>query len=116
MTSTQTYVPESINLSIKPPKTPESYGYQKVFHNWPEPETEPEGIYLHREIKSPRDENDSIHNLTLNVSHQEVLLLHGPKQRYTHATEQPIPSLKDGREMLVAVEIVGLNPIDWKAP
>ncbi|KAF7867290.1 hypothetical protein EAF04_005373 [Stromatinia cepivora] len=116
MSSTQTYVSQSVNQAIMPPKTPESHGYQKVFHNWLEPETEPEGIYLHRETRSPDQEIDSIHNSNLNVSHQEVLLLHGPKQRYIHATEHPIPSLNDGREMLVAVEIIGLNPIDWKAP
>ncbi|EMR81629.1 hypothetical protein ACHAO1_008033 [Botrytis cinerea] len=117
MTSTQTYAPASVNQAITPPKTPESYGYQKVFHNWPEPESEPEGIYLHHETEVPRQESDSIHDSILNnASHQEVLLLHGAKQRYTHAAEQPIPSLKDDREMLVAVEVIGLNPIDWKAP
>ncbi|KAM0135736.1 hypothetical protein ACHAP3_004831 [Botrytis cinerea] len=117
MTSTQTYAPASVNQAITPPKTPESHGYQKVFHNWPEPESEPEGIYLHHDTEVPRQESDSIHDSILNnASHQEVLLLHGAKQRYTHAAEQPIPSLKDDREMLVAVEVIGLNPIDWKAP
>ncbi|QSZ28695.1 hypothetical protein DSL72_003195 [Monilinia vaccinii-corymbosi] len=117
MTSTQ-YIHQSpsINQAITPPKTPESYGYQKVFHNWPEPETEPEGLYLYSETKKPGQRNDSGHDSHLNVSHQEVLLLHGPKQRYAHTTEQPIPSLEDDREMLVAVEVIGLNPIDWKAP
>ncbi|KAI9650665.1 hypothetical protein NHQ30_000685 [Ciborinia camelliae] len=116
MTSRQIYVSQTVDREITPPKTPESYGYQKVFHNWPEPETEPEGIYLHREKSSLDQINNSIYDSDLNVSHQEALLLHGPKQRYAHATEQPIPSLKDDREMLVAVEVVGLNPIDWKAP
>ena len=50
------------------------------------------------------------------VGVQEVLLLHGPKQRYAHTKKHPIRSLKDDREMLVKVEVVGLNPIDWKAP
>ncbi len=45
-----------------------------------------------------------------------MLLLHGPKQRYTHTKNHPVPSLKNDREMLVEVEVVGLNPIDWKAP
>ncbi|KAG4031467.1 hypothetical protein MFRU_009g02400 [Monilinia fructicola] len=116
MASTDIYQSRSINQAITPPKTPESYGYQKVFHNWPEPETEPEGIYLHSETEGSREKDDSSHDSHLDVSHQEVLLLHAPKQRYAHTTEQPIPSLKDDREMLVAVEVVGLNPIDWKAP
>jgi hypothetical protein len=50
------------------------------------------------------------------VAHQEILWLHAPKQRYAHAKEQPIPTLDHDHEMLVAVEAIGLNPIDWKAP
>lgn len=49
-------------------------------------------------------------------TYQDVLLLHAPKEKYMHTKQQPIPELKDEREMLVAVEVVGLNPIDWKAP
>lgn len=47
---------------------------------------------------------------------QEVLLLHAPKQRYIHTKDYQIPSVKDEREMLVKVQAIGLNPIDWKAP
>lgn len=48
--------------------------------------------------------------------HQEVLLLHAPKQRYIITKDYEIPALKDGKEMLVKVQAIGLNPIDWKAP
>jgi hypothetical protein len=53
---------------------------------------------------------------TFDLTHQEVLLLHAPKQRYQHTERHQIPQPKDKREMLVKVQVVGLNPIDWKAP
>ena len=55
-------------------------------------------------------------DVEFNLTHQEVLFLHAPKQRYEHTKQQPIPDLKTDREMLVEVQVVGLNPIDWKAP
>ena len=63
-------------------------------------------------------EATQIHGLedTFNLTHQEVLLLHAPKQRYQHTERYHIPQPKDEREMLVKVQVVGLNPIDWKAP
>ncbi|KFY53989.1 hypothetical protein V497_08085 [Pseudogymnoascus sp. VKM F-4516 (FW-969)] len=53
---------------------------------------------------------------TFHVTHQDVLLLHGVKQRYTHTSKYEIPHIKDDSEMLVKVTVIGLNPIDWKAP
>ncbi|PGH27889.1 hypothetical protein AJ80_00439 [Polytolypa hystricis UAMH7299] len=50
------------------------------------------------------------------LTHQEVLLLHAPKQRYQHTERHQIPLPKNEREMLVKVQAIGLNPIDWKAP
>lgn len=50
------------------------------------------------------------------VTHQDVLLLHGAKQRYTHTPKYEIPQIKNDSEMLVKVSVIGLNPIDWKAP
>lgn len=52
----------------------------------------------------------------LDREHQEVLLLHGAKQRYTHTIQQAIPKPQNAHEMLVQVQVIGLNPIDWKAP
>lgn len=49
------------------------------------------------------------------VTHQEVLLLHGVKQPYTHTLKYEIPQIKTDTEMLVKVNVIGLNPIDWKA-
>lgn len=115
MSSTHTFE-SHIGQEITPRKTPESYGYRKVSHNWPEPETEPEGIYLHSETKALCQQIVSIRHSHLNARHQEIFLLHGPKQRYAHTAGQPIPPLNDGHEMLVAVDFVGLNQIDWKAP
>ncbi|EPE24241.1 GroES-like protein [Glarea lozoyensis ATCC 20868] len=106
------YISQSL---LTPPKTPPP-DCEIIFHNWPEPETAPEAQsyfeapweYDAKQIL--QDDNGFA------VRHQEVLLLHGVKQRYAHTKEQPIPRLENDSEMLVAVEVVGLNPIDWKAP
>jgi hypothetical protein len=103
----QLYISQSLEL-LTPPKTPPE---DHVIHSWPEPETEREEIDFEIPWNVRPEYADGF-----NVPHQEVLLLHGPKQKYAHTREQPIPSLKNDREMLVEVEVVGLNPIDWKAP
>jgi hypothetical protein len=103
----QLYISQSLEL-LTPPKTPPE---EHFVHSWPEPETEREEI----DYEIPWNVRPE-HADGFNVPHQEVLLLHGPKQKYAHTREQPIPSLKNDREMLVEVEVVGLNPIDWKAP
>jgi hypothetical protein len=47
---------------------------------------------------------------------QERLLLHGIKQRYQLDHTYQIPSATGKDEVLVKVQYLGLNPIDWKAP
>jgi len=49
-------------------------------------------------------------------THQSVLLLLQPRSKYDLTHEYPIPSIEGDRELLVKVQAVGLNPIDWKAP
>jgi len=52
--------------------------------------------------------------LRLSEPQQDLLLLHGPRQKYSLAKAQDIPTLKDDREILVQVLAIGLNPVDWK--
>lgn len=107
------YISQSLEL-LTPPKTPPADSEVKRFHNWPEPETEPEEVHFEipwSNYVESADDADVFH-----VPHQNVLLLHGPKQKYQHTKKQPIPRLENDREMLVEVEVIGLNPIDWKAP
>ncbi|PQE06225.1 oxidoreductase zinc-binding dehydrogenase family protein [Rutstroemia sp. NJR-2017a BBW] len=116
--STRGYISQSIDLSLTPPKTPELKTTKAVFHNWPEPETKPE-VDRGEQGGSHSFGNDGIHGTQeppFALSVQEALLLHGPKQPYTHILNQPIPQPENDREMLVAIEVIGLNPIDWKAP
>ncbi|KAF2398134.1 GroES-like protein [Trichodelitschia bisporula] len=47
---------------------------------------------------------------------QKALLLHAPKSRYVLEDGFAVPKIKDDNELLVRVEYIGLNPIDWKAP
>jgi len=115
----ETYHSQSLGQIYTPPKTPphtSEINLKKIIHPWPEPETEAE------EVSSKRRKVDKFQDAKIaeveefRVSHQEILLLHAPKQKYAHTKDQPIHVLKNDREMLVAVEAVGLNPIDWKAP
>ncbi len=112
------YRSQSIEQSLTPLETPpEGECEDKIVHPWPEPETEPEDKLTAKRRKINNCRNKGIRGKEdFNVPHQEVLLLHAPRQKYAHVKEQPIPSLENDREMLVAVDVVGLNPIDWKAP
>lgn len=47
---------------------------------------------------------------------QTVLILDEAKQPYRISDGHPISKLENVREVLVKTEIIGLNPIDWKAP
>lgn len=47
---------------------------------------------------------------------QTVLLLYQPKTRYALTPKHPVPELRHNDEVLIKIEYVGLNPIDWKAP
>jgi len=52
--------------------------------------------------------------IKLDAPQQDVLLLHGPRQKYSLEKAQQIPELRADREILIQVLAVGLNPIDWK--
>lgn len=47
---------------------------------------------------------------------QHALLLHAVRQSYDLATSHATPGIKLENELLIKVEAIGLNPIDWKAP
>ena len=49
-------------------------------------------------------------------SNQEVLLLRAVKQSYQLVSAYSIPLPVEEGELLVKIEVIGLNPIDWKAP
>ncbi|OAL39493.1 hypothetical protein AYO20_01363 [Fonsecaea nubica] len=70
-----------------------------------------------KEIENPSSKSSSSSSSLPNISTQQrALLLHGPKQPYAEVIDHPIPSLLDSRELLVWNRVIGLNPIDWKAP
>ncbi|TGJ82748.1 hypothetical protein E0Z10_g6011 [Xylaria hypoxylon] len=47
---------------------------------------------------------------------QTVLLLHAPKQSYQVSEDYTTPRIDNESELLVRTLVIGLNPIDWKAP
>jgi hypothetical protein len=113
------YRSQFLDHSLTPPETPPNEKTEpKLVHPWLEPETTLEDDFQpkRRKTKHIQEARDPVELEVFNVSSQEVLLLHGPKQKYAHTKNQPIPKIQNDREMLVAVEVVGLNPIDWKAP
>ncbi|KAF7191151.1 FMNH(2)-dependent dimethylsulfone monooxygenase [Pseudocercospora fuligena] len=52
--------------------------------------------------------------LRLDAPQQDLLLLHGPRQKYKLEKSKEIPDLKGDREILIQVLAIGLNPVDWK--
>jgi hypothetical protein len=46
---------------------------------------------------------------------QTALLLHAVRQPYS-TEDHDVPVIYNESEVLVKVEVIGLNPIDWKAP
>jgi hypothetical protein len=52
--------------------------------------------------------------LRLDAPQQDLLLLHGPRQKYKLEKSQDLPVLQGDREILVQVLAIGLNPVDWK--
>jgi NADPH:quinone reductase-like Zn-dependent oxidoreductase len=47
---------------------------------------------------------------------QRALVLYALRQPYKHTGDHPLPRIESEREILVKTEVIGLNPIDWKAP
>ncbi|KAF2216808.1 hypothetical protein CERZMDRAFT_32986, partial [Cercospora zeae-maydis SCOH1-5] len=52
--------------------------------------------------------------LRLDAPQQDLLLLHGPRQKYKLEKSSSIPELQGDREILIQVLAIGLNPVDWK--
>ncbi|TKA75382.1 hypothetical protein B0A55_06005, partial [Friedmanniomyces simplex] len=52
--------------------------------------------------------------LRLASPQQDMLLLHGPRQKYSLEHAKDIPELRGEHEILVQVLVIGLNPVDWK--
>ncbi|KAK5128195.1 hypothetical protein LTR08_004074 [Meristemomyces frigidus] len=52
--------------------------------------------------------------LKLASPQQDLLLLHGPRQKYSLERAKAIPELRGDNEILVQVLAIGLNPVDWK--
>ncbi|EXJ58768.1 hypothetical protein A1O7_06198 [Cladophialophora yegresii CBS 114405] len=67
-----------------------------------------------REIEKPSSASSSSSSTI--STHQRALILYAPRQPYEEIPDHPTPSLLNSREMLVRNKIIGLNPIDWKAP
>lgn len=63
---------------------------------------------------TPSNESSDDEFLRLDAPQQDLLLLHGPRQKYKLEKSSSIPELQGEREILVQVLAIGLNPVDWK--
>lgn len=116
MSGHDAYRAQSIELSLTPPETPPRSDHKHTLPSLgPEAIIEEEGRSKRRKVNIESEIADT-EVAVFDIEHQNVLLLHGVKQRYAHTKKHPVPRLENDREMLIAVEVVGLNPIDWKAP
>lgn len=52
--------------------------------------------------------------IRLEKPQQDLLLLHGPRQKYSLERAKDIPELREDHEILIQVLAIGLNPVDWK--
>ncbi|QIW99598.1 hypothetical protein AMS68_005116 [Peltaster fructicola] len=52
--------------------------------------------------------------LRLESPQQDLLLLHGPRRKYSLEKGKDIPELQRDDEILIQVLAIGLNPVDWK--
>lgn len=50
------------------------------------------------------------------IKRQSALFLQAVRQKYVLVTDHIVPAVQHDGEILVKVDAVGLNPIDWKAP
>jgi len=78
----------------------------------PSPEPRPKK----RRIEALIFQREVVDTSILTNKKQKALLLHGLKQKYSLQDDQPVPEVKEGYELLIKIEYIGLNPIDWKAP
>lgn len=81
----------------------------------------PNGIGNHDSPRSDglaKVEASAVHDedefLRLEKPQQDLLLLHGPRQKYTLEKSKEIPELHGDDEILVQTLAIGLNPVDWK--
>ncbi|KAL1623426.1 hypothetical protein SLS54_004415 [Diplodia seriata] len=99
------------SLRTGPPSTPhDSHTYANVRPNWGTPSN---GINGHNGTTQYTSDEDF---LKLGSPQQDILLLHGPRQKYSLEKAKEIPPLKSDDEILVQVLAIGLNPVDWKGP
>lgn len=48
--------------------------------------------------------------------YQSALLLNKLREPYTLSEQHEVPELSNQNEVLIKIQAIGLNPIDWKAP
>lgn len=64
----------------------------------------------------PEKEADATIDAPATPQRQKILILEKIKQPYREVEGYPVPQVRHDREVIVQNAVIGLNPIDWKAP
>jgi hypothetical protein len=62
------------------------------------------------------ENNEHTDSMTRVPLTQKALVLYCFKQQYVLDSQHAVPVVRSPEEILIHVESIGLNPIDWKAP
>ena len=103
--------------SLQPPTSPRSPGY--VNGNSPRIAKGVQNGNIDRNLTNGNAREDSKFLRVASTkpdSKQDILLVHGPQQKYTLEHNKDLPELRRDDEILVEVLSIGLNPVDWKGP
>lgn len=47
--------------------------------------------------------------------HQSILQLRELRQRFAVVESHPVPETRNPEELVVKIQVIGLNPVDWKS-
>ncbi|OJD36028.1 alkanesulfonate monooxygenase [Diplodia corticola] len=105
------------SLRAAPPSAShDSHTHAHVRPHWESPSTGTNGTNGVNGVNGTTQYTSDDAFLKLGSPQQDVLLLHGPRQKYSLEKAKDIPSLKSDDEILIQVLAIGLNPVDWKGP
>lgn len=68
-----------------------------------------------RQTLSATFQREELENPLDTPATQQALLLHAPKEKYCLSQDYPVPTATSDGEVLVRIDAIGLNPIDWKS-
>lgn len=73
-------------------------------------------IDIDNKLKSEtRPATEHIHPAEQLPAKQKAVLLHGIRERFRLKNDHEVPETKNAHELVVKIQAIGLNPVDWKS-